>query len=43
MMVRPVALPPGRPRLATWPLATGSAWLRKTIGVVDVAPFAAAV
>ena len=30
-------LPPGRDRLATCPLPSGSAWLTKTIGMVEVA------
>src|SRR6516162_5250552 len=37
----PVTLPPGRARLATMPLATGSPTLAKTIGMSDVACFAA--
>jgi len=36
MGVKPVALPPGRGRLATKPLPTGSATNRKTIGMVWV-------
>jgi hypothetical protein len=36
-------LPPGRDRLATWPLPIGSAWLMKTIGIVEVARLAAPV
>jgi hypothetical protein len=39
--VRPVALPPGRARLATRPLATGFPAIGKTIGMADVACFAA--
>jgi hypothetical protein len=38
---RPVTLPPGRARLATSPLPTGSAAAPKTIGMTDVACFAA--
>jgi hypothetical protein len=41
MIVRPVALPPGRARLAAWPLPIGSAWLAKTMGIVEVARLAA--
>jgi DNA-binding beta-propeller fold protein YncE len=37
----PVILPPGRLRLATRPALTGSAPLTKTIGIDDVAAFAA--
>ena len=37
----PVALPPGRARLATSPSATGSAAVEKTIGIVVVAALAA--
>jgi hypothetical protein len=37
----PVALPPGRLRLATRPNWTGSLAVVKTIGIVDVAAFAA--
>src|SRR3954470_13711757 len=37
----PVALPPGLFRLATRPIATGSVPTWKTIGMVDVAAFAA--
>ena len=37
----PVRLPPGRPRLSTKPSSTGSAAAVKTIGIVDVAAFAA--
>ena len=37
----PVTLPPGRARLATKPTRTGSATAMKTIGMVDVAFFAA--
>jgi hypothetical protein len=43
MIVVPVALEPGRARLATWPVFSGSAWLAKTMGIVDVARFAAPV
>jgi hypothetical protein len=39
--VLPVRLPPGRPRLSTKPSSTGSAAAVKTIGIVDVAAFAA--
>ena len=42
-IVSPVALVPGCARLATWPLPIGSAWLAKTIGIVEVARFAAPV
>ena len=38
---RPVTLPPGRARLATMPLPTGSAAAANTIGITDVACFAA--
>ena len=38
----PVTLPPGRARLATRPLPTGSIATAKTIGMTDVACFAAA-
>ena len=41
-MLKPVRLPPGRARLATRPAATGSP-PTKTIGIVEVAPFAAAI
>ena len=37
----PVALPPGRARVATSPWATGSAPVVKTMGMVEVAPLAA--
>src|SRR5262249_14204696 len=37
----PVALPPGRPMLATRPRLTGSSPTPKTIGMVEVAAFAA--
>ena len=37
----PVTLPPGRARLATKPVPTGSAAAAKTIGMIDVACFAA--
>src|SRR4051812_30983870 len=40
-MVTPVTLPPGRRRLATKPDSTGSLPLVKTIGIVEVAAFAA--
>ena len=39
--VKPVRLPPGRARLATKPDRTGSPTLVKTIGIVEVACFAA--
>src|SRR5262249_44242386 len=38
---RPVTLPPGRARLATKPLPTGSFATANTIGMTDVACFAA--
>ena len=38
---RPVTLPPGRARLATRPVPTGSPAIAKTIGMTDVACFAA--
>src|SRR3989454_4478247 len=38
---RPVTLPPGRARLATMPLPTGSPAVANTIGITDVACFAA--
>src|SRR6516225_10549455 len=41
MLVKPVMLPPGRARLATRPIPTGSPALMKTIGIVEVALFAA--
>ena len=37
----PVRFPPGRERLATHPLATGSLPMVMTIGIVVVAAFAA--
>ncbi len=40
-MLTPVRLPPGRARLATRPAPTGSAPMTKTIGIVEVALFAA--
>ena len=40
--VTPVRLPPGRPRLAANPSATGSPPISETIGVVVTAFFAAA-
>ena len=40
-VVTPVRLPPGRFRLATSPASTGSAPVRKTIGIVAVAALAA--
>jgi hypothetical protein len=39
--VAPVTFPPGRLKLATKPIATGSAAFMKTIGIVVVADFAA--
>src|SRR2546430_1239012 len=39
--LEPVALPPGRARLLTRPSSTGSTAEPKTIGIVDVAVFAA--
>src|SRR5829696_2881886 len=36
-VVSPVALPPGRARLATCPMPTGSPWVLNTIGTVLVA------
>src|SRR5438128_5676056 len=39
--VSPVMLPPGRARLATWPLPIGSAWLADPMGMVEVARLAA--
>jgi NitT/TauT family transport system ATP-binding protein len=41
MIVTPVRLPPGRARLATSPVLTGSGPTRKTIGIVWVAALAA--
>ena len=41
MMLTPVRLPPGRARLATRPTSTGSPTPMKTIGIVEVALFAA--
>ena len=38
---RPVTLPPGRAKLATRPLPTGSPAVANTIGITDVACFAA--
>src|SRR6516225_4480890 len=38
---RPVMLPPGRGKLATTPLPTGSPAVANTIGIIDVACFAA--
>src|SRR6516165_10142952 len=43
MMLMPVRLPPGRARLATRPCLTGSSPPKKTIGVVEVALFAARI
>ena len=40
-LVTPVMLPPGRFRLATRPISTGSLPVTKTIGIVVVADFAA--
>ena len=40
-MLTPVMLPPGRLRLATRPILTGSLLLSKTIGIVVVAALAA--
>jgi GAF domain-containing protein len=40
-VVTPVRLPPGRARLATSPTSTGSAAMRNTIGMVEVAALAA--
>jgi hypothetical protein len=34
----PVTLPPGRARLATCPVRSGSAWLMNTMGIVEVLP-----
>jgi hypothetical protein len=41
MMATPVWLPPGRARLSTRPVATGSFPVKKMIGIVEVAFFAA--
>ena len=41
MLLNPVALPPGRPRLATKPSRTGSFAVANTIGMVRVACHAA--
>src|ERR1051325_2902903 len=41
MLETPVTLPPGWLRLATSPALTGSSAETKTIGIVDVADFAA--
>ena len=38
--LKPVTLPPGRPRLATSPAPTGSPTVVNTIGIVMVAAFA---
>src|SRR5262249_41012507 len=43
LFVSPVTLPPGRANEATTSIATGSATSTKSIGVVDVACFAATV
>ena len=40
-MLKPVRLPPGRAKLATNPFVTGSAPTTETIGIVEVAFFAA--
>jgi hypothetical protein len=40
---RPVTLPPGRPRLLTIPFSIGAPAAAKTMGIVDVASFAARV
>jgi hypothetical protein len=39
--LKPVTLPPGRARLATSPFSTGSLTAGNTIGIVEVALFAA--
>src|SRR5215475_9250988 len=39
-VARPLTLPPGRARLATMPVPTGSPATAKTIGMTDVACFA---
>jgi hypothetical protein len=41
MLLKPVMLPPGRARLETRPIPTGSPTPVKTIGIVEVAVFAA--
>src|SRR5438034_10330810 len=41
MSLNPVALPPGRDRLSTSPMATGLPTLMNTMGIVDVCRFAA--
>jgi len=41
MNVKPVMFPPGRARLATRPMPTGSFDTAKTVGMIDVASFAA--
>jgi len=41
MMVKPVRLPPGRAKLVTKPSPTTSPPPKKTIGIVEVALFAA--
>ena len=43
MLLKPVRLPPGRARLKTRPAPTGSPTPVKTIGIVEVALFAARV
>jgi len=43
MTLTPVRFPPGRARLATRPSLTGSPPPKKTIGVVEVALFAARI
>ena len=40
-VLMPVTLPPGRLRLCTRPIATGSLAAENTTGIVCVAPFAA--
>jgi len=42
-VVKPVTLPPGRARLATRPVPTGSPAAAKTMGMTDVACMAAAI
>jgi hypothetical protein len=41
MLEKPVTFPPGRARLCTKPVPIGSATATMTIGMVDVARFAA--
>src|SRR6516165_658548 len=43
LAVKPVTMPPGREKLATRPLPTGSATVAKTIGIVRVCCNSAAV